>query len=87
MKFLFDLFPVILFFVAYELAKLSPDAAHTLAQHLMGGFVSGGVVSADQAPILLATAAAIVATSASSLRPKVIVRSAWPRAARTSRSR
>jgi intracellular septation protein len=62
MKFLFDLFPVILFFVAYKLAKVYPDAAQTLTQHYLGGFVSGGIVTADQAPILLATVAGIVAT-------------------------
>src|SRR5437763_7116150 len=62
MKFLFDLFPVILFFVVYELAKVSPAVAHAIAQHFLGGLVSGGVVAADQAAILLATAAAIIAT-------------------------
>lgn len=62
MKFLFDLFPVILFFVAYKLAKVHPDAAQSLTQHYLGGFVSGGIVTADQAPILLATVAGIVAT-------------------------
>ena len=62
MKFLFDLFPVILFFIAYKLGKVYPDSAQALTQHYLGGLVSGGVVSADQAPILLATAVGIVAT-------------------------
>lgn len=62
MKFLFDLFPVILFFVAYKLAKVHPDGAQALTQHYLGGVVSGGIVTADQAPILLATVAGIIAT-------------------------
>jgi intracellular septation protein len=62
MKFLFDLFPVILFFIAYKLGKVYPDGAQSLTQHYLGGLVSGGAVTADQAPILLATAAGILAT-------------------------
>jgi intracellular septation protein len=61
-KFLFDLFPVILFFLAYKVAKLQPDAAQALTQHYLGGFVSGGMITADQAPILVATVAGIIAT-------------------------
>lgn len=57
MKFLFDLLPVILFFVAYKIAGVNPDAAYDLATHWLG---SG--ITPRQAPILLATAAAIVAT-------------------------
>lgn len=58
MKFLFDLFPVILFFAAFKLAMVFPQSAATLA-HLLD-------YQADpkQLPILLATAVTIVATLA-----------------------
>ena len=57
MKFLFDLLPVILFFVAYKIAGANPEAAHDLAIRWLGD----GIQLA-QAPILIATAVAIVAT-------------------------
>jgi intracellular septation protein len=60
MKFLFDLFPVILFFAAFKLADTRRDDAAAFATGLLGGF--GGTVDAAQAPILLATAVAILAT-------------------------
>ncbi len=62
MKLLFDLFPVILFFVAYKLGSSNPDAAATLAASALGGLAADGQVPAAQAPILLATAVAIVAS-------------------------
>jgi len=62
MKLLFDLFPVILFFVVYKLGNGNQEAAHALAVQYMGGIISGGNVAPDQAPIMLATAVAIVAT-------------------------
>jgi intracellular septation protein len=57
MKFLFDLFPVILFFVTYKLASSNAEGAASLATLLPG---SG--IGSTQVPILLATAVAIVAT-------------------------
>lgn len=57
MKILFDLLPVILFFAAYKLAGGNPAAAHDLASRWLGG----GIELA-QAPILLATVVAILAT-------------------------
>jgi intracellular septation protein len=62
MKFLFDLFPVILFFIAYRLGASNQDAAHALAIQTMGGLISGGAVTPEQAPIMLATAVGIIAT-------------------------
>ncbi len=62
MKFLFDLFPVILFFGIFKWGEGHADAAQSLASQYLSGFVSGGIVTAAQAPILLATAVAIVAT-------------------------
>ncbi len=61
MKFFFDLFPVIAFFAAYMVAERTPAQAATLASGILGGF--GGQVVATQAPILLATLVAIVATA------------------------
>lgn len=57
MKFLFDLLPVLLFFAAYKVAMVSHDASHALAMQFLGGNIT-----AAQAPILIATAVAIVAT-------------------------
>jgi intracellular septation protein len=62
MKFLFDLFPVILFFGIFKWGEGSPEAAQSIANQYLSGVVSGGVVSPGQAPILLATAIAILAT-------------------------
>ncbi|MGE5338628.1 MAG: septation protein A [Gemmatimonadota bacterium] len=62
MKFLFDLFPVILFFVAYKLGTSFPTQATALATSYLGVFVADGRIPPDQAPILLATALAIVAS-------------------------
>jgi intracellular septation protein len=62
LKLLFDLFPVILFFVAYKLGNSYPEASTQLAASMLGGLVADGQVPAGQAPILLATAVAIVAS-------------------------
>jgi len=62
MKFLFDLFPVILFFIAYRLGASNPDAAHALALQYLGGLIAGGNLSPEQSPIMVATAVGIVAT-------------------------
>ena len=45
MKFLFDLFPVILFFVAFKLAEGNPEGAAALATGC-GGSTGTGVTSA-----------------------------------------
>jgi intracellular septation protein len=64
MKFLFDLFPVILFFAMFKWGDAHPGAAHDLVNQYLSGFIAGGSVSATQAPVLLATAIAILATAA-----------------------
>jgi intracellular septation protein len=61
MKFLFDLFPVILFFVVFKLGEGHQEAAHGIVSQYLGGLVNGGATAA-QSPILLATFVAIVAT-------------------------
>jgi intracellular septation protein len=57
MKFLFDLLPVILFFVAFKVAGNNTDGAASVVTSLLGADIAPA-----QAPILLATAVAIVAT-------------------------
>jgi intracellular septation protein len=62
MKLLLDLLPVILFFAAFKLAGMQPDASLALAQTWLGPLMIDGQVPVGQAPILLATAVAIVAS-------------------------
>ena len=63
MKFLFDLFPVILFFIVFKWGEGHAATAQSLVQQYLSGLISGtGVIALDQAPIILATAVAILAT-------------------------
>ena len=64
MKFLFDLLPIVLFFVAFKVAEGQPDAAAAFASQHFGFLVSGGMVGPKEAPVLLATLVVIVATFA-----------------------
>lgn len=57
MKFLFDLFPVILFFAAFKIAGAYEPIAHDFAARWLGDGIAP-----NQAPILIATAVAIIAT-------------------------
>lgn len=60
MKLLFDLFPVILFFVAFKYSEKNPE----LAASWVGTLLGSAAVDIKQAPILLATVVVIVATVA-----------------------
>jgi len=62
MKLLFDLLPVILFFATYKVAGAYPQQSLALAGSTLGWMVGDGTVPPDQAPILLATAVAIIAS-------------------------
>ena len=62
MKFLFDFFPLILFFAVYKYGTGNEAAAVALAETYLGGLVSGGKIIASQAPIMLATVVGIIAT-------------------------
>ncbi len=64
MKFLFDLFPIVFFFIAFKVAEGQPDAAAAFASQHFGFLVSGGTVGPNEAPVLLATLAVILATFA-----------------------
>lgn len=63
MKFLFDLFPLIAFFAAFKLGGMYEASTHAFVQQYLSGFVSGGLIKADQAPWILATLVGIVATA------------------------
>jgi intracellular septation protein len=58
------MFPVILFFGVFKWGEGHADAAQAMVGQYLSGLVSGGSVGPEQAPILLATAVAIVATIA-----------------------
>jgi intracellular septation protein len=64
MKFLFDLLPIALFFGTFKFAEGQREWAAEFATRHLGWAVSGGVVGPEQAPVLLATVAVIVATVA-----------------------
>lgn len=63
MKFLFDLFPVILFFVSFKVSEGNPQAAADLIGPLLGAIGLDATITAKQAPILVATLVVILATA------------------------
>ncbi len=64
MKLLLDFLPIILFFGAFKYAESHKEWAAAFATEHFGFLVSGGVVGATEAPVLLATVVVIVATFA-----------------------
>lgn len=64
MKLILDFLPIVLFFGVFKVAQGRPDEAAAYATEHFGMLVSGGVVSAAQAPVLLATLVVILATVA-----------------------
>jgi len=64
MKLLLDFLPIILFFGAFKYAEGHADWAARFATDHFGFIVSGGVVGTEEAPVLLATVVAIIATCA-----------------------
>jgi intracellular septation protein len=62
MKFLFDLFPVLLFFGIFKWGQANPQAAESLLDQYLSGLIGNGAGAAGHAPILLATAVAIIAS-------------------------
>lgn len=71
MKLLLDLLPILLFFATFKYAGAHKDWAAQFATSHFGGLVSGGVVDAAQAPVLLSTVVVIVATLAQVLYLKL----------------
>jgi intracellular septation protein len=64
MKFLFDMIPLLLFFAAYKLSGWNADAAQHFINTYLSGIISGGTVTPDQSPIVIATLVGILATMA-----------------------
>lgn len=64
MKFLFDFFPILLFFGVFKAGERNPEGAHRIASEYLSGFISGGAITPAQSPILLATVVVILATLA-----------------------
>ncbi len=64
MKLLLDFLPLILFFVAFKGAEGHADAAAAFSTEHFGFLVQGGVVGAQEAPVLLATLVVMIATLA-----------------------
>lgn len=64
MKLLLDFLPILLFFATFNVAEKHAESAADLATHWFGFMVSGGVVGAKEAPVLLATVVVVVATLA-----------------------
>ncbi|MDB5960878.1 MAG: septation protein [Massilia sp.] len=62
MKFLFDLFPVVLFFGVFRWGENHHEQSHALVQQYLGGLIAGGGATAAQSPIILATVVGIIAT-------------------------
>lgn len=63
MKFLFDLLPVIFFLLAFKWGEGHASNAQSFLHDYLGSLISAGS-AIDQAPIMLATLVAIVATTA-----------------------
>ncbi|MTV55965.1 septation protein A [Massilia buxea] len=63
MKFLFDIFPLLVFFGSYRWAGNNEGTAQLLVNDNLSGIISGGAIQASQAPIIVATIAGIVATA------------------------
>ena len=62
MKILFDLFPVILFFIMFRWSEGHAVTAQTFLQNNFGALISGGMISEQQAPIMLATLVTVAAS-------------------------
>ena len=62
MKFLFDLFPVILFFAVFKWSESHVQAAQAFVTEYLTVLVADGMIAVTQVPILLATAVVIIAT-------------------------
>jgi len=64
MKLLLDFLPLLLFFGSYRVAESHKDWAAAFANEHFSALVSGGTVGPDEAPVMLATMAVIIATLA-----------------------
>lgn len=62
MKLLLDFLPLALFFAAFKYAEANREWAAAFATSQLGFMVAGGVVGAEEAPVLLATVVVVLAT-------------------------
>lgn len=62
MKFLFDLLPIILFFVSFSWAEKNISSAQAMADKYLSVFTSGQAVPEQSVPILIATSLAVIAS-------------------------
>ncbi len=62
MKFLFDLLPIILFFVSFSWAEKHIASAQAIADKYLSVFTSGQSVPEQSVPILIATSLAVIAS-------------------------
>jgi intracellular septation protein len=63
MKFLFDLFPVILFYSTFMFSGRSPQAAADFISPILGALGLNASITPSHAPILVATLVVIIATT------------------------
>lgn len=62
MKFLFDVFPVLLFFIAFKWGESNPAMAQEWVQHFLSGFIADGKAPAEVAAVIFATAVTLLAS-------------------------
>jgi len=62
MKFLFDLFPVALFFATLKWSEKNAEIAQSLVGDYFSGLISNGATSLELAPIMLATVVTVIAS-------------------------
>ncbi len=62
MKFLFDLFPVALFFATLKWSEKNAEIAQSLISKYFSGVIANGVTSLELAPIMLATIVTVAAS-------------------------
>jgi len=78
MKLLADFFPIALFFVVFKIAEIFQLQSFQLVSNYMSGLISGGTIKPDQAPIMVATVVAMVATTLQILYVKLKGRKVAP---------
>ncbi|NRR30275.1 septation protein A [Oxalobacteraceae bacterium] len=62
MKFLFDFFPVLAFFISYKWAGANAELAQSYINAHLSGLLSGGSITPEQSPVIVATIFGILAT-------------------------
>ena len=62
MKFLFDFFPLLVFFISYKWGGMHADLATAWINGHLSAFISGGAITSDLAAIIVAALSGIVAT-------------------------